>query len=388
MMQSSSIYERLDPSSKQIRLVQLTSRKASRSEEIRCKIQTFDLESSPRYKALSYAWGTSDRQQRILLNGRNILIRRNLYDFLKVFRQRRDRGLIWIDQLCIDQFSVKEKNHQVGMMEQIYNYASETLIWLGLDPNSGLAFAAVHRCACDENNPEEYKSKWSSLVTQAEKQAVRAMLSEPYWTRHWVAQEIWFSSDHTITLVYGDHALAFHELICLVLSLGATFLRSSPAIELLELYNESSRRSIICVWGDWTSFASTSSCQDSKDKVFGLQKMFEPELQIAVDYALSVKDVYMAMVARWYQEFSQNRMSANEWELVLSGCYFLADGMGLVQSNDEIQDKIWEILEHLRIEPGAKEEETRSDITWEEFGLVLQQHLLISMVSAEVYVSQ
>lgn len=390
-MEPNSIYDKLDPSRRQIRLIQLTSRKAPRSKEIRCKVRIFDLESSPRYKALSYAWGTSEGQQQILLNGRNVLIQRNLYDFLQVFRKRQDRGLIWIDQLCIDQHSVEEKNHQVEMMHLIYGNAWATFIWLGPDPTPGIAFAAIRHCTCIEDNPEEYKHKWHTVVTQPEKAAFYAMLSVPYWTRHWVAQEIAFSGRDTTSILYGHDALNFDNLIRLVQNgsgMGANFLSLSPATELLELYNENNAiGSESGFWGDWTNFASYSFCQDPKDKVFGLQKMFREDLHIAVDYAMSVEDVFMATLACWYDhEFSHQPLDADDWHFVLAGCYNLAAGMGFpVLRDDEVpEDEIEEILEHLRIKPGMGREEIQSNMTWEAFGSIVQEYLLGNRVEVEV----
>ena len=42
---------------------------------------------------------------------------------------------IWIDAICINQSdkqsNMEEKNHQVGMMGEIYQSATEVLVWLG-----------------------------------------------------------------------------------------------------------------------------------------------------------------------------------------------------------------------------------------------------------------
>lgn len=383
-MEPSSVYEKLDSSLKQIRLIQLTSRRTS--QKIRCKIQTFDLESCPRYKALSYAWGPSEDRQQIFVNGHSVVIQRNLYDFLQVFQERKDRGLIWIDQLCIDQSSIREKNHQVGFMDIIYARAWATFIWLGPDPNSGLAFAAIRRCACDEDDPEETKLKWSSLVTQPEKEAFYAMLSEPYWTRHWVAQEIGSSSRDTTIMLYGSDTLSFSHFMCLYQNgsgAGADFLENSPATRLLEIYNE---REVedgfggeIGFWIVWTHFASESFCQNPKDKVFGLQKTFRRELQIAVDYALSVEDVFTATVACWYdQEFSCEDLASVDWHYVLTGCYLLAAGMGFSVLRDDVvpKDEIEEIFEHLRMKPHMNREAVQSIMTWEALNSVLEKYLL------------
>jgi hypothetical protein len=132
-------YEPLDASRRQVRLMRITSR--STSTAIHCELQHIDLDADadPPYDALSYAWGSSKDKEQIQLAVRLYPSEPTSSTFLQVYRQRADRGWIWIDQLCIDQHSVLEKNHQVSMMGDIYLKARRTLIWLGVDPDHGLA---------------------------------------------------------------------------------------------------------------------------------------------------------------------------------------------------------------------------------------------------------
>ncbi|KAF2442584.1 HET-domain-containing protein, partial [Karstenula rhodostoma CBS 690.94] len=91
-----------------------------------CTIEHFLLQSAPRYKAVSYRWGTGPLFKEILMNNYPIKISDNLFDFLS---QR--ASILWIDQLCIDQSSISEKNHQVAQMGAIYSKALQILVWLG-----------------------------------------------------------------------------------------------------------------------------------------------------------------------------------------------------------------------------------------------------------------
>lgn len=40
-------------------------------------------------------------------------------------------GWLWIDQICIDQGSHSERNHEVQRMSAIYSNATRTVVWLG-----------------------------------------------------------------------------------------------------------------------------------------------------------------------------------------------------------------------------------------------------------------
>jgi hypothetical protein len=76
----------------------------------------------------------------ITINERNFSVRNNLYAFLKTWSSYIHESYIWVDQICIDQETVLERNHQVTMMAEIYHTASEVMVWLGdadLRPQDG-----------------------------------------------------------------------------------------------------------------------------------------------------------------------------------------------------------------------------------------------------------
>jgi hypothetical protein len=57
----------------------------------------------------------------------------NLWDFLHEARSRKDQRRLWVDALCINQSHIDEKNHQVGIMGEIYSKAAWVLVWLGAE---------------------------------------------------------------------------------------------------------------------------------------------------------------------------------------------------------------------------------------------------------------
>ena len=71
--------------------------------------------------------------QKILVNGKSFLVRRNLYEFLEAAGTSFPRLAIWIDAICIDQFNHAEKNQQVRQMGKIYTAAENVVVWLGND---------------------------------------------------------------------------------------------------------------------------------------------------------------------------------------------------------------------------------------------------------------
>ena len=107
---------------------------------ITCKLHVTSLEDRVRgppkkepYNALSYRWGTETTSKIIRLNDHLFPVRRSLWGFLR--QQQRsiefETPYFWIDTLCIDQKSNRERGRQDNLMGQIYSEADKVLIWLG-----------------------------------------------------------------------------------------------------------------------------------------------------------------------------------------------------------------------------------------------------------------
>jgi hypothetical protein len=66
----------------------------------------------------------------IRCNGKRLEIGANLHAALHERRRRRATGLLWADQICINQQDNEEKSIQVGMMRDIYKRAANVIFWL------------------------------------------------------------------------------------------------------------------------------------------------------------------------------------------------------------------------------------------------------------------
>ena len=85
----------------------------------------------PAYWSISYTWFPVDPRQIIELNGQPLSIGYNLWLFLKQLRRAGQRGLLWVDALCINQVNIYDKNAQVAIMRHIYYAALQVFAWLG-----------------------------------------------------------------------------------------------------------------------------------------------------------------------------------------------------------------------------------------------------------------
>jgi hypothetical protein len=126
-MASHAIYDKapLELGGQSIRLVEILS--SSKGPEISLRFHTTRLSRVPesigstKYYALSYTWGHTANQKRILVDGMEFYIRENLWHFLQQQTYLKSNDFIWIDALCIDQGNVHERNHQVMIMALIFS---------------------------------------------------------------------------------------------------------------------------------------------------------------------------------------------------------------------------------------------------------------------------
>lgn len=125
-------YAPLDRTTDEIRL--LTVRPGIWSQTIKCTLSHAPLaQAKDHFNCLSYAWGDALQTSTISVNGTNLAVGQNLYDFL--LRARKIKKIysmpIWIDAICLNQADIPERNHQVRKMGDIYSSAKYVFVWLG-----------------------------------------------------------------------------------------------------------------------------------------------------------------------------------------------------------------------------------------------------------------
>ncbi|KAK8095076.1 hypothetical protein PG997_001761 [Apiospora hydei] len=90
------------------------------------------------YIALSYEWGDPARTGRMVVNGIEITVTRNLQDALRDTCTKwwdnddySEEIHFWADAVCINQLDVSERNHQIKLMGEIYTQALRVWAWTG-----------------------------------------------------------------------------------------------------------------------------------------------------------------------------------------------------------------------------------------------------------------
>lgn len=184
-----------------------------------------DLTTPVWYTALSYTWGAPVFDRDIECNGYEKMITSSLDAAIRNFRKKDRSVVMWIDQICIDQENNKEKEQQISLMGKIYQHALNTVIWLGdSSPGSDSAIRflediCVHLQFMEKDiDPTDFERMCLPKPDSEIWQALRNLLSRPWFTRLWIIQEVILSADARVAC--GDSFITWDQLAlaCLQLS--------------------------------------------------------------------------------------------------------------------------------------------------------------------------
>ena len=127
---SKLVCRNLNQEHREIRLLQLQPA-VDYGDPLKCDLKIASLTSRPHFQSLSNAWGQWKVDVPLDTGNGQILITANLETALRAIRKMDQSISIWVDAICINQANVKERNHQVQLMRQIYTNAMTVNVWLG-----------------------------------------------------------------------------------------------------------------------------------------------------------------------------------------------------------------------------------------------------------------
>lgn len=323
----------LDNSKQSLRLI--TSCNFTKVGAILVEIE--DTELPANYTALSYCWGPPGDEVEIQLRctkthqDGSLQVRRNLYDFLhhlaqpelcswqRCMEQEWRAPCIWIDAICIDQCNINERNHQVQQMSSIYMGAAGVIVWLGADQCLGRVFDHfnLYEVETELNNRELRSLTWDLVTFGADDTelatAFYLLMTNPYWWRVWVVQELVLSK--AALLVDGDKCVAWDKLAGIpeavrwgagqksraATSLCTNTVLTSAFFDLYALRKEHKdlQQSIVGegmqVLHDISRLIPiirNSESNDFRDKIYGLLGLVKTGANFTVNYSIDIYDLF------------------------------------------------------------------------------------------------
>ena len=273
-------YQPLDDTSRNIRLIRLRS---GPRQQPQCDMSVFELADAPPFNALSYTWGPILPTYDIPVNDGTLPVRKGLCRFLQAFE---GDEYLWIDQLCIDQSNVIERNHQVGLMSSIYSQCQSVIVWLGrlhTRPRALIIFNETH-----------------------DVDALAILLQHEYFMRIWIVQEVLLAQTVNILCRHkeGNVWILWRDM-CVVVGHSLTALQllnvPSRALNLVRFHASPSEWSLT----DAVTLFSGGYCQDVRDKVYGLIGIVQQQESIAVDYRKSAQEVLVEVAACFLREYNR-----------------------------------------------------------------------------------
>ncbi|KAH7070783.1 heterokaryon incompatibility protein-domain-containing protein [Paraphoma chrysanthemicola] len=267
---SSYAYESLSATRQEIRLLLLRPGHGS----VECTMDIVSLLEQPTYVALSYTWGAPLPKSVILINGFKFEIGENLYDFLCAYRNdstnTSNGWYLWIDQICIDQSNIPERNQQVSMMSRIYRSCEITIAWL--DRSS--AEAALE------------------MRDRPSREAAAQLMRNKYFTRLWIVQEVLISTD--LCIFCNGIWIHWLQLTSAAGDVGPDLV---PCKETRELVTWGGRT----MKGEWDltlvlSWFSGSNCFEPRDKIYGLLAMVKEIQRPVEDYNKPLYQVFLETI--------------------------------------------------------------------------------------------
>jgi hypothetical protein len=309
---------------------------------VRASLIRTTIDTAPRFEAVSYTWGSSEKPATILLDGMAFKITANALNLLRGMSSYVFPRIIWIDSICIDQCSVLEKTHQVQLMSAIYQRAFQVTVWLN-HPSVTKADrpSAQYQAAIDAAHAHDLVYKLSLLRALSLPRAAHLNLSmgtngvwnkmppltrliqNPWFERVWVVQEVvlartvrvfyagvemdWDTVVTGLVQLVDKHELGHLPMVNEDLDVKSLTLTGIAKMNCLAVMMRSkikfAEQGLVSV-GDALYASGWFKATDLRDHVFGLTGLCGRDRDgwMTPDYALKLSDVFVRASLRLVEE--------------------------------------------------------------------------------------
>ena len=302
-------YKSIQPG--QIRLLHLPP--DSHHHDLSVSIEHKVLNEDTVYEALSYTWGTpvGDRPVRCetCTGTQRIAVTKNLEEALVRLRQSSHTRVLWIDQICINQCDIQERNAQVSRMGDIYASASRVVIWIGEeDERTKMAFdflpvllahlpKSTQSSSREEQADDQYLLPAEALMIARSPgwEALEALFDRPWFERVWVIQETAMASFARIYC--GSYSATWHDIskACRCQARNSSASRGQTAAESMDRIRQNHHADSGTTLLDALFMSYRFQCTDMRDKIFalaGLANHAERGMLPPSRYDLSIDEIY------------------------------------------------------------------------------------------------
>jgi hypothetical protein len=304
----------------------------------------------PRYEALSYAWGSTERMKYIEVqaspedaaeshayiaatiawqkfsrnsrhssfmaprpNARSLAVTHNLAQALPYLQLANRPRVLWIDALCINQQNLAEKGEQVKKMASIYKSATSVVVWLGPSTKqlvTGLKVIAhlasmveVDFAARQMRPASGQDSSWANSAVELpyddETRSAMSMVFECCWfERLWIWQEV-NAQPRRSSLLCGSSYLEWEEfrkaMFCVESKLaGDADNGRGFDPKRFAMIAHLCRSSGVLGLDQFLYLTERAKCSDPRDRIYSLLALRRPGEQFAIepDYTEHYSKVY------------------------------------------------------------------------------------------------
>ena len=222
-------YQALDDGLSQIRVFSLFPA-SDHNAPLRGRLHTAQFSPTPPvYETISYVWAERPGEELLEVNDNKLVITFNLASVLRRVRYTDRIRNLWIDAVCIDQNSPKEKSQQVRKMNRIYSSASRVLIWLGTKVLSHTRDCNHQRLWMSDEESNEEINRVMDYLERLQNQGFEGIEKEEikfevetellfackWWKRVWTIQEGVVANEHSLVL-WGSREISWASLFDLV----------------------------------------------------------------------------------------------------------------------------------------------------------------------------
>ncbi|OCL14970.1 HET-domain-containing protein [Glonium stellatum] len=309
---ASTIHETL-PSGRYIRL--LTLEPSRGSDEVSCTLSAVNLNDSPEYECISYAWGDTAITKELFCNGIKITVTESSHAALFHLRLSSESRMLWLDALCINQSDIAERSSQVKMMKDIYASAAKVIVWLGEEDND--TAAALEEMDSWANFRHQIISEWENdsstlrdyldtipLSSRLTWEKALGLIDRRWCTRLWILQET--TIPKTVEVRWGYQTYPWLKLLRAIWN----FSNIKGTVSTAQYHFFYTGYSYLCYHvpaamnaGHERSLGALlqkyrhRECMDPRDKVYallGIANDVAGEKKLIVDYSKTVEEIYVS----------------------------------------------------------------------------------------------